>query len=143
MPPHYHWNHTDRVNSDKLPDRYKRSGSPDQRTPAVPRVRDAVTCGRSGMSRRWPRRLLAAGLLGAGGWPIRPSAREYAEVARNVHFAWHWPPESIRLDEPGAIALDPPSDAARPGRAHRSTTISAGHSPRTGPSRPPEPTSWP
>ena len=58
------------------------------------------------MIRPWPALLATLPLIGAG--CVHPAPlHEYAAVERNLHFAAHHPPESLRLDEPMAAALDP------------------------------------
>jgi cobalt-zinc-cadmium efflux system outer membrane protein len=60
------------------------------------------------MLRRWPGWWIAALLLGASGC-VQPGSRpEYVEVARNLESASRRPPESVRPEDPDAIALDPP-----------------------------------
>ena len=59
------------------------------------------------MGRRWPTGLMTAIVLGAAGCVQPTPVPEYAEVARNLHYAAHRPPESIHPDEPDATALDP------------------------------------
>src|SRR6516165_11176960 len=58
------------------------------------------------MIRRWPAACVAFGLW-AGGCANPPISPEYAEVAGNLHTAAHHPPNSIRPDQPRAVALDP------------------------------------
>lgn len=59
------------------------------------------------MNRRFSLVLVSGLVLAGGGCAQTEHRPEYAEVAQNVHFAAHRPPESIRPDEPTATALDP------------------------------------